>query len=166
MEIRLFTDGAARGNPGPAGIGAVLVGPGGEELKTISEYIGEGTNNFAEYTALIRGLEEAERLGANRVAVFLDSELVARQLVGAYRVKSESLRPLYRQARELISRLDARVSHIPREKNKRADELANEAIDLGYGPEAPLTGGQAQEGSPGEKSFAGSEVRSGQPSLF
>lgn len=122
----LFTDGASAGNPGAAGVGAV-VKFGGEEYE-ISEPIGIATNNVAEYRALIRGLEEARLLGAEEVAAHLDSELLVRQLKGIYRVKNPGLLPLYEKAVGLLrSFARASVSHVPRDRNKRADALAKKA---------------------------------------
>lgn len=129
-ELHLYTDGASRGNPGQAAIGVVITEPGGELVEEISEAIGLATNNVAEYTALIRGLERALELGAGAVQVFSDSELMVRQLQGAYKVRNEGLIPLYEQAKRLLSRFaEAAVTHIPREQNSRADELANRALD-------------------------------------
>ncbi|MHB9112883.1 MAG: Nif3-like dinuclear metal center hexameric protein [Thermoleophilia bacterium] len=126
----LYVDGGSRGNPGPAGIGAVLAGPDGEPLETLASYIGEATNNVAEYQAMISGLELALDRGVTRLAIFSDSELIVRQLEGAYRVKNEGLRPYYQQAKSLLSRLDEyEISSIPREANVHADELVNQALD-------------------------------------
>lgn len=126
----LHTDGAARGNPGPAGIGVVIVGEDGRTLERIAEPIGATTNNVAEYTALLRGLRRAKELGADRVRVFSDSELMVRQLLGVYRVKQEHLRPLYDEALRLARSFAAfDIVHVPRERNRDADRLANEGID-------------------------------------
>lgn len=126
----LYVDGGSRGNPGPAGIGAVLAGPDGEPLETLASYIGEATNNVAEYQAMISGLELALDRGVTRLSIFSDSELIVRQLEGAYRVKNEGLRPYYQQAKSLLSRLDEyELSSIPREANVHADELVNQALD-------------------------------------
>jgi ribonuclease HI len=123
--MRLYIDGASRGNPGAAGIGVVLCNDTGEPVKEISESVGVATNNVAEYRALIRGLEEARALGADTVEVYTDSELLARQLQGLYRVHSENLQPLYRRARALLGLFkSARVRHIPRAQNAQADRLA------------------------------------------
>jgi ribonuclease HI len=129
-EAVLSTDGAARGNPGPAGIGAKLETPDGKVLAEVSEYLGEATNNVAEYRALIAGLERALEHGVQRLTVRADSELVVKQLRGEYRVRDEKLKPLYELARRLIASF-ARVElrHVRREFNAEADRLANEAID-------------------------------------
>jgi ribonuclease HI len=134
-ERVLRTDGAARGNPGPAGAGAVLEDGEGRVLRETAEYLGSRTNNQAEYEALILGLQEAldeagARAAETRLDVVLDSELVVRQLVGRYRVKDAALRPLFEEARLLASRFGAFAPrHVPRGQNARADEMANLAID-------------------------------------
>lgn len=127
---RLFCDGASRGNPGPAGAGAVLANPRGEVELQLARYLGETTNNVAEYQALILGLQEAVRLGAHKLQVFLDSELLVRQLNGQYRVKAPHLLPLWRQARNELQKFESWViSHVPRAENRLADDLANQGID-------------------------------------
>lgn len=130
VHLILFADGGARGNPGPAGAGAVLYDQAGREVAALSKYLGRTTNNAAEYQALIMGLGEARQLGAGQITVKMDSELVVRQLLGRYKVKAPGLKPLYAQAKDLLQGF-ARVSilHIPREANRRADELANRAMD-------------------------------------
>lgn len=129
-DIILYTDGASRGNPGPAAVGAVLTDHKGNLLGTISETIGRATNNQAEYQAVIAALKQALRLGAKRVELRADSELVVRQLNGRYRVREAHLKPLYEEVRRLASKLDEfRVASISREDNKDADRLANFALD-------------------------------------
>jgi ribonuclease HI len=130
-EIRLFCDGASRGNPGPSSAGAVLYDASSNvEAASLSRYLGEGTNNQAEYQALILGLEEASRLGARKVSIFADSQLLVRQLCGQYRVKNPQIQSLFGQVIRLLNRFESwQASHIPREQNSRADELANEALD-------------------------------------
>ncbi len=128
-RLSIFTDGASKGNPGPAGIGVVVARADGTVMREVAEYIGELTNNAAEYRALIRGLREALDLGAGEVEISVDSELMARQLAGVYRVKSPNLQPLHAEAVELLrgfSRIS--ISHVRRDLNKRADQLANEGI--------------------------------------
>ena len=123
-------DGAARGNPGPAAVGAVLQDPSGATLAEISERIGSTTNNVAEYQAVIRATERALKLGAGELRLLLDSELLVHQLRGAYRVKAPHLRPLYEQAMDLLRRFRKwSVQHVPREENWAADRLANQALD-------------------------------------
>ncbi len=123
-------DGGARGNPGPAGIAAVASSPGGEVLAEESAYIGAATNNVAEYRALLLGLDLARRLGAGEVRVTNDSELVARQIGGQYKVKNAALRPLHREAMQALRAFERwSVTSVRREHNERADELVNAALD-------------------------------------
>ncbi|HEV2474555.1 MAG TPA: ribonuclease HI family protein [Chthonomonadales bacterium] len=125
-----YVDGASRGNPGPAGIGIVLQRADGSIAKEIAEPLGRTTNNVAEYTAMIRALEEARALGCNSVKVYTDSELMARQLNGLYKVKSAHLFPLFARARLLLQQFrKATVTHVPREYNCRADKLSNLGAD-------------------------------------
>lgn len=126
----LRTDGGARGNPGPAAAAFVLESPEGDTLVRGGRYLGETTNNVAEYEALLWGLRVAIERSARPLTVYSDSELMVRQLNGAYRVKNEGLKPLYDEASRLIARLgDVRVVHVRRAENKQADGLANEAMD-------------------------------------
>jgi probable phosphoglycerate mutase len=123
-------DGAARGNPGPAGAGAIVVSEEGDVLAEVAEGLGETTNNVAEYTAAIRGLEAADRVGAREVLLRSDSLLLVRQLTGHYRVKSAHLQPLHRQVKQLATRFDrVTYEHVPRERNVEADRLANLGVD-------------------------------------
>lgn len=127
MKGVLNTDGASIGNPGPAGIGALLAIASGEVVE-ISEPIGRATSNEAEYTALIRGLEEAESRGVDDIEVLSDSELMVRQVAGEYRVKSARLKPLFARVGRLVARfVRFRIKHVPREFNRAADRLANGA---------------------------------------
>lgn len=126
----LWSDGAARGNPGPAGCGAILKTPEGEVLAAESRYLGHTTNNVAEYKALLLGLERALALGVRRIEVRADSELLIKQLLGVYRVKNEGLKPLHTEAKALLARFDSFVlTHVRRELNAEADELANAGVD-------------------------------------
>jgi ribonuclease HI len=126
----VYVDGGARGNPGPAAGAAVVTTADGEELAERSTYIGETTNNVAEYRALLLGLELARELGAREVDVVNDSELVSRQIGGEYRVKHAGLKPLYQEAMEALRGFDRwSVRSVPREGNERADQLVNEALD-------------------------------------
>ena len=130
MKVVVHVDGGARGNPGPAATAAVATTPGGEELAERSAYVGEATNNVAEYRALLLGLELARELGATEVEVVNDSELVARQIGGEYKVKHAGLRPLYMESMEALRGFERwSVRSVPREGNVRADELVNEALD-------------------------------------
>lgn len=129
-RIRLYSDGAARGNPGPSGAGAVLVEPSGQVVDKLGKYLGIQTNNYAEYMGLLLGLKRARELGVREVEVFADSELMIRQLGGRYQVKSRSLRPLYEEALRLLKDfLRVKLVHVPREMNAAADEMSNRAID-------------------------------------
>jgi ribonuclease HI len=123
-------DGGARGNPGPAAIGVVISSPGGDVLDELAETIGEATNNVAEYLALLRGLERARTLGASELEIVGDSELVARQLTGAYKVKHPAMKPLHAEALAALGGFDRWVIRtVPRAENARADELVNQALD-------------------------------------
>lgn len=137
-KIILHTDGGARGNPGPAAIGITLEsddGAGNQVLiGEIKRYIGEQTNNFAEYTALITALEEAHKLGYSAADCFLDSELVVRQVKGEYKVREETLKPLHAKVQALIKHFSLiTFNHVRREKNAEADRLVNEALDAETG---------------------------------
>jgi ribonuclease HI len=123
-------DGGARGNPGPAGIGLVITDPDGRELDRANDYIGIATNNAAEYRALLLGLERAAALGARELEIVNDSQLVARQLAGEYRVKSDDLRPLYSRALGALRSFERwSIRSVPRAENEIADALVNHAID-------------------------------------
>ena len=132
-EVLVYSDGGSRGNPGPAAIGAVVYDPSTDpptQLTTVSEYIGETTNNVAEYKALIAGLEAAAAFGARRVHVRADSKLVIEQMRGTWKVKHANMRPLAAEARRLLDRYDDVVlEHVPREENVDADLLVNAALD-------------------------------------
>lgn len=128
-ELVLRTDGGSKGNPGPAAVGVVLENPSGEEVVAWGDYIGRTTSNVAEYRALIAALEKALELGAKRISVFADSQLLTRQINGIYRVKSSRLKPLYRKVTALLKRFEKwDVQHVRRNRNKRADGLANRAL--------------------------------------
>jgi ribonuclease HI len=129
-RVVVHVDGGARGNPGPAAVGAVVTDADGGVLAERGEYIGEATNNVAEYRAVLLGLELAASLGASGVDVVNDSELVARQIGGEYKVKNAGLKPLFHETMEKLRSFDHwSVSNVPREQNARADELVNEALD-------------------------------------
>jgi ribonuclease HI len=136
LRLLIHTDGAARGNPGPAGAGAILRDAAtGEVLGEVAQGLGRATNNVAEWTAVRLALEEARRLGASRVDLRMDSELVARQITGIYRVKHPDLKPIHAAVMALLRGFDGyTVGHVPRELNKDADRLSNVAID---GPSLP-----------------------------
>ena len=130
-RVLIYTDGAARGNPGPAGAGAILRDAAdGRVLAEIAEPLGHATNNVAEWTAVRLALEEAVRLGATHVDLRMDSELVARQISGIYRVKHRDLKPIHAAVMEMLRSFDGyTVGHVPRALNKDADRLSNVAID-------------------------------------
>ncbi len=128
--LEVFTDGASRGNPGPASVGVVFRQKGGPDLAEYCESIGKATNNVAEYKAVVAALEHAVRWKVARVHLFMDSELIVRQLHGVYRVKSPDLRPLFQQAVFLSKQLkEFKVKHVKRAQNAHADALANKALD-------------------------------------
>jgi len=133
-RLILYADGAARGNPGPAGAGAVLLDEDGTVVAELTLALGRATNNVAEYSALILGLEEAKRLGANAIDVRMDSKLVVEQLSGRWRTKHPGLIPLALRAGQLLASFPERqVRHVPREQNLVADALSNRAIDAAAG---------------------------------
>jgi len=130
-EITVYTDGGSRGNPGPSAAGFVLKDKNEKWLRAKALFLGENTNNVAEYTAVCKALEDAKKLGAEKVTVFSDSELLVRQINGKYKVKSEKLRPLFLQTISLLAKFETwKVKHIYREKNKEADNLVNQALNL------------------------------------
>jgi ribonuclease HI len=132
LKVVVNVDGGARGNPGPAAVAAVATTPEGEPLAERKAAIGEATNNVAEYRALLLGLELARELGASEVEVINDSELVARQIGGEYKVKHAGLKPLYQEAMRTLRDFDGwAVRAVRREQNTRADTLVNEALDEG-----------------------------------
>ena len=126
----IYTDGGARGNPGPAAAAGVIIGADGSVLAEVTDYLGTTTNNVAEYKALIMTLRRALELGCHRVAVKMDSELVVKQLSGEYRVKDEKMVSLHAEVRRLLSRFAGQtVEHVARASNKRADKLVNDVLD-------------------------------------
>ncbi|GAC1412625.1 MAG: hypothetical protein NVSMB57_08100 [Actinomycetota bacterium] len=129
-EIIAYTDGGARGNPGPAGIGVHITSKSGRTIGEVSEAIGRATNNVAEYTAVIRALETAQEMGARRVLIRADSKLVVEQMKGVYKIKHPNIKPLAARAAALVRTFDqVTFEHVRREKNKKADALVNIAID-------------------------------------
>jgi len=132
-KITIHSDGAARGNPGPAGAGALLRDEEGRPVAEVCEYLGEATNNQAEYRALVLALAEAKRLGATSLAIYSDSELMVKQVKGEYRVKNEGLRLLFKDVVKGLRAIgNYTIEHLPRERNKEADKLANRAIDENF----------------------------------
>jgi len=133
MKLVIHTDGGSRGNPGPSGIGVVFSDARGKKVKEISEYIGKATNNQAEYTALVRALEEAKKLKTDEVSIIMDSELIVKQLKQEYKVRDKDLAALFVKAWNLLQGFTSySVKHVKRDKNKRADELVNQAIDKAH----------------------------------
>lgn len=129
-EIEIFCDGASRNNPGEAAAGATLKTPDGESVAEISEYLGVKTNNEAEYLALILALEKAQSLGARRVSVKCDSQLMVKQVLGEWKVKHPNMKPLCARARKLAEGFEMfAIVHVRRELNSEADALANRALD-------------------------------------
>lgn len=133
-SFTIYTDGAARGNPGPAGAGWVILDFQGKPVSAKKKYLGELTNNQAEYQALLLALEDIQKRRAKILNVYSDSELLVRQLKGEYKVKNEGLKSLFQQVVLTLSKFQGySIEYIPREKNKDADHLANEAIDEYFG---------------------------------
>ncbi len=151
--ITAYCDGGSRGNPGPAGYGVFIQGPGGETLDELSEFLGRATNNVAEYRGLLAALDYALQSGHARLRVIADSELLVKQIQGRYKVSSPDLRPLYEEAKRRIARLDAfRIEHVLRGKNRRADRLANLAMDKGTGrPGGPVESSAKPVASPARR---------------
>lgn len=130
MKAKLYTDGGSRNNPGPAAIGVVLLDEQGVTIETVSKFLGQATNNQAEYEALLHGLRLALHHKVSQVAVYLDSELVVKQMQGLYKIKDSQLAQLAAQAKTLLESFQTYTFiHIPREKNAAADALVNQALD-------------------------------------
>jgi len=130
-EIVAHTDGASRGNPGPAAAGFILTDSAANQIQAKAFFLGQATNNVAEYTAIVKALEAIKQLGAKQLIVYSDSELLVKQLNGEYKIKSEQIRPFFQQATDLLSEFkNWKVQHIRREKNKEADKLVNQALNL------------------------------------
>jgi ribonuclease HI len=130
VKVIVHVDGGARGNPGPAAAACVISSPDGETLAEHAELLGRATNNVAEYRALLLGLAKARELGADEIEVIGDSELIAKQVQGLYKVKHEAMKPLYLEAMKALRAFDSwSIRTVPRAQNKRADALVNEALD-------------------------------------
>lgn len=130
MKLVLHVDGGARGNPGPAAIGVVISGADGTVIDEVAERIGPATNNVAEYRAVLRALERARELGADELEIIGDSELIARQLSGAYKVRHPAMKPLHEQAMAALAGFERwHIRTVPRAENARADALVNAALD-------------------------------------
>ncbi len=163
-EVIAHIDGASRGNPGPAAYAVVVESSDGSKLAGFSGYLGRATNNFAEYQALLAALEYALRNHYLRVHVQTDSELLARQIEGVYKVKSPGLKPLQEQARQMIARLESfSIQHVPREQNHEADQLANQALEAAERARkrdrAEGQGGLVQDVAPGSRSKVAKPLR-------
>jgi len=164
--LNAHCDGGARGNPGPAGYGAVIADDAGHTLAELSEFLGNRTNNFAEYSGLLGVLGWALEHGHKRLRVTSDSELMVKQIQGKFKVNSPDLRPLWAEARRRIAQLDGfEITHALRHKNKAADRLANDAMDRGTGRPAasPAPGGRAASASAFSSSSRGGAEGAGAP---
>ena len=147
--ITAWCDGGSRGNPGPSGYGVVVQDAQKQIIGELSDFLGRKTNNFAEYSGLLAALDFALAHRHPRLRVISDSELMVKQIKGQYKVNSPELRPLYDEAKRRIAQLEAfQIQHVLREKNRRADELANQAMDRGMGRAADRTTAQPSAGSP------------------
>ena len=150
MKLEIFTDGGCSGNPGPAAIG-VVIKEGGQTIKTLNRFIGQGTNNIAEYTALIVALEEALVLKADEISVKTDSELMCKQVMGAYAVKHENIKPLFDQVKNLVAGFKSfQIAHVPREQNAQADALVRQVLKKASQDGRPGAYGAGEE-SPSSK---------------
>jgi ribonuclease HI len=132
-EIKIFTDGGSRGNPGPSASGVVILTANDEVIEAFGQYLGTATNNVAEFTALKLALEAAAKYKPQRVRCFMDSELLCKQLNGQYRVKNLGLIPIYTEIKKLAQSFDTTFEHVYREFNKLADKQVNIAIDAALG---------------------------------
>jgi ribonuclease HI len=139
-EIVLHIDGGSRGNPGPAAYGVTVEDASGAAVAAFSKFIGRTTNNVAEYQGLLAALEYSIQNHYQRIVILTDSELLARQMEGVYKVKSPDLKPLFERARDLVAKLEhVTIRHVPREQNAAADRLANQALDAAARHEGPQT---------------------------
>ncbi|MBU1037894.1 MAG: ribonuclease HI family protein [Candidatus Omnitrophica bacterium] len=130
-KLYIYADGGSRGNPGPSGIGVVILDSNRKKIKESFKFIGETTNNIAEYSALVSGLEAAVALKATDIVIYLDSELLTKQLNGEYKVRDANMKILFNESLGLLKKFDSfEVKHIERAKNKEADKLVNKAINL------------------------------------
>jgi ribonuclease HI len=165
--IVAYCDGGSRGNPGPSGYGVSIEDAAGRPVAGLSEFLGVKTNNFAEYSGLLAALEYALSHGHSRLRVVADSELMVKQMKGQYQVKSPDLRPLWEEAKRRAARLERfEIQHVLRSKNKRADALANEAMDRGTGKtvkEAGREGGVSTSPATSLPRVAASVVRLAKP---
>jgi len=128
-RVKVNCDGGSRGNPGPSAYGVVIVASDGQIIEEFGEYLGVQTNNYAEYSAVVAGLEKLQSLNIYDADFFLDSELIVKQLNGDYRVKNETIKPLNTRVNELIKSMDVTFTHVYRKDNKLADAIVNEVLD-------------------------------------
>jgi probable phosphoglycerate mutase len=164
--VTAFTDGGSRGNPGPSGYGVVVQSEDGAVLAELSEFLGMRTNNVAEYSGMLAALEYALANRHAKLRVVSDSELMVKQMRGQYRVQSPELRPLFEEAKRRAAKLDAfQIEHVLRGKNKRADELANKAMDRGMRKSSPAQPADAAPGPPPVRPLRGI-VKAGKISLL
>jgi ribonuclease HI len=139
MKLTIFADGGSRGNPGPAASGAVVTDESGTVVREIGTFLGTTTNNVAEWTGLISGVEAALELGADEIIIRLDSELVIKQLTGVYRVKHPNMIPLHAKAKALLKKFrHVDIKHVPRRQNAAADAVVNAVLDARANQAAPL----------------------------
>jgi probable phosphoglycerate mutase len=156
--ITAYCDGGSRGNPGPAGYGVSIEDTSGRPIADLSEFLGVKTNNFAEYSGLLAALEYALMHGHPRLRVVADSELMVKQMKGQYQVKSPDLRPLWEEAKRRVAGLERfEIQHVLRGKNRRADALANQAMDRGTGKLVREVGREG--GSPPPSSTSSAKTR-------
>ena len=152
LKLTVRTDGGARGNPGPSAAGIVIQTPQGRTVAAFGRLLGRGTNNEAEYRALIIGLEEALARGADEVEALTDSQLMQRQLAGRYKVKEPRLKPLFERAKELLGEFrSARVRYVPRDENREADRMADRALDEAADLDEAVGGGAVGEEAAGPR---------------
>ncbi len=129
MKFKIYIDGCSKGNPGRAGAGALIYDDSGRLLSEVNRYLGQATNNVAEYNALLLALESADSLKGRQLQIFSDSELMVKQYNGEYKIKNKALQSLHIEVRRWVAKFEqVLLSHIPREENKEADELANKAV--------------------------------------
>ena len=160
LHLIAYSDGGARGNPGPAGYGVVIQDESGKKVAALSEYLGHQTNNVAEYQGLIAALEYAVDNGPKALKVISDSELLVRQIKGIYKVKNSTLQELHGRAKDLIAQLDwFSIGHVLRGHNQEADTLANAAMDKGMGRKAGLASVESVAPAPSPAIRAGSQIQ-------
>jgi len=148
-KIVINTDGGSRGNPGPAAAAYILAEPGGKKIAGQAFFLGEQTNNFAEYTAIVQALEAAKSAGAKTIELNSDSEFIVKQLNGQYKVKTDNIRPLFVKAMELLSEFQSwQIQYVPREKNSEADELVNRALNLEKDVKMAISVAKTKSGKP------------------